>query len=222
MRKFCAFALALLALAFFANDAAAQQRRITGRVTATGSGEALGNVAINVVGTALGTYTAEDGSFQLLAPDGNLQLLARRVGYKRSTINVTAGQSEANIALERDVLQLETQVITGTTTTVSSVNAANAVSVVTTEALNRVPAQTVDNALQGKVAGATITQNNGAPGGGTQIQLRGVSDISSAASRCRRARTTWRSRSSATCCSSKRRSSRAPRPRSPVRTRRTP
>ena len=177
MRKLCAVVLVLLASAFFANDASAQQRRITGRVTATGSGEALSNVAVNVVGTAIGTYTAEDGTFQLLAPEGDLSILARRVGYKRSTVRVAAGQTEANIGLERDVLQLETQVITGTTTTVSSVNAANAVSVVTGEALNRVPAQTVDNALQGKVAGATITQNNGAPGGGTQIQLRGVSSI---------------------------------------------
>ena len=181
MRKFCAVILVLLASAFFANVASAQQRRITGRVTATGSGEALANVAVNVAGTAIGTYTAEDGTFQLLAPEGDISLLARRVGYKRSTIRVAAGQTDANIALERDVLQLETQVITGTTTTVSSVNAANAVAVVSGEAVTRVPAHTVDNALQGKVAGATITQNNGAPGGGTQIQLRGVSSINASA-----------------------------------------
>ena len=177
MKKYRVLALALLAGALFSSDAYAQQRRITGRVTATGSGEALANTAVNIVGTAIGTYTAEDGSFALLAPSGDLTLLARRVGFKRATIKVPADQSEANIALERDVLQLEEQVVTGTATTVSSVNAANAVSVVSGERLNRVPAQTVDNALQGKIAGATITQNNGAPGGGTQIQVRGVSTI---------------------------------------------
>jgi TonB-linked SusC/RagA family outer membrane protein len=177
VKKYRVLALALLAGALFSSDALAQQRRITGRVTATGSGEALANTAVNVVGTAIGTYTAEDGSFQLLAPSGDLTLLARRVGFKRATVRVAAGQEEVPITLERDVLQLEAQVITGTATTVSSVNAANAVAVVTSEQLNRVPAQTVDNALQGKVAGAIITQNNGAPGGGTQIQLRGVSSI---------------------------------------------
>ncbi|HWE42386.1 MAG TPA: SusC/RagA family TonB-linked outer membrane protein [Gemmatimonadaceae bacterium] len=177
MKKFSVLALALLAGALFSSAADAQQRRITGRVTATGSGEPLANTAVNVVGTAIGTYTAEDGSFALLAPSGDLTLLARRVGFKRATVKVTADQAEANIALERDVLQLEEQVVTGTATTVSSVNAANAVAVVSGERLNRVPAQTVDNALQGKIAGATITQNNGAPGGGTQIQIRGVSTI---------------------------------------------
>lgn len=177
MKKYRVLALALLAGALFSSDAYAQQRRITGRVTATGSGEALANTAVNVVGTAIGTYTAEDGSFALLAPSGDLTLLARRVGFKRTTIKVTADQTEANIALERDVLQLEEQVVTGVATAVSSVNAANAVSVVSGEKLNRVPAQTVDNALQGKVAGAIITQNSGAPGGGTQIQVRGVSTI---------------------------------------------
>jgi TonB-linked SusC/RagA family outer membrane protein len=180
VRKYLVLALALLASALYSSDAQAQQRRISGRVTAVGSGEALGNAAVNVVGTTIGTYTADDGSFQLLVPEGDVTLLARRVGFKRNTVRVAAGQTEANIPLERDVLQLEAQVITGTTTTVSSANAANAVAVVSGEQLNRVPAQTVDNALQGKVAGAIITQNNGAPGGGTQIQLRGVSSINAA------------------------------------------
>jgi TonB-linked SusC/RagA family outer membrane protein len=180
VRKYLVLALALLASALYSSDAQAQQRRITGRVTAAGSGEALGNAAVNVVGTTIGTYTADDGSFQLLAPEGDLSILVRRVGFKRNTARVPAAQTEVNIPLERDVLQLEAQVITGTTTTVSSANAANAVAVVSGEQLNRVPAQTVDNALQGKVAGAVITQNNGAPGGGTQIQLRGVSSINAA------------------------------------------
>ena len=180
MRKYRVLALALLAGALFSSEAFAQQHRIAGKVTATTSGESLANVAVTVVGTALGTYTAEDGSFQLLVPAGEQTLLARRVGFKRATIRVAATQDQVAIALERDVLQLEEQVVTGTATTVSSVNSANAVAVVSGEKLNRVPAQTVDNALQGKVAGATITQNSGAPGGGTQIQVRGVSTINAA------------------------------------------
>ena len=77
------------------------------------------------------------------------------------------------------MLQLETQVVTGTATSVSSVNAANAVTVISAEKLNRAPAQTIDYALQGKIPGAIVTQNSGAPGGGVQVQLRGVSTINS-------------------------------------------
>jgi TonB-dependent SusC/RagA subfamily outer membrane receptor len=174
--------LALLASALFSSAADAQQRRISGRVTAAGSGEALGNAAVSVVGTTIGTYTAEDGSFQLLAPSGDVSLLVRRVGFKRSTARVTAAQSDVNVSLERDVLQLEAQVITGQATTVSTVNAANAITVVGAEQLARVPSPTIDNALQGKVPGAVISSNSGAPGGGTQIQIRGVTSINATSS----------------------------------------
>ena len=177
MRKFLVLALALLAGTLFSSDVQAQQRRITGRVTAVGSGEALGNAAVNVVGTTIGTYTAEDGTYQLLVPEAEVTLLARRVGFKRSTARVAAGQTEANLTLERDVLQLEAQVITGTATTVARLNAPNAVSQVTAEQLTKAPSPTIENALQGKVGGVTITTNSGAPGGGAQIRMRGVTSI---------------------------------------------
>ena len=175
-------ALALLAGALFSGVANAQQRRITGRVTASGSGEALANAAVSIVGTTIGTYTADDGSFQLLVPSGDQSMLVRRVGFKRATVRLGAEQSEITVALERDVLQLETQVITGAATTVSTRNAANAVTVVSTEQLNRAPATTIDNALQGKVPGAVISQNSGAPGGGLQVQLRGVTSLNATSS----------------------------------------
>ncbi|HEX8431781.1 MAG TPA: TonB-dependent receptor plug domain-containing protein, partial [Longimicrobium sp.] len=57
-------------------------------------------------------------------------------------------------------------------------NLANSVAVVSAQELQRAPAQTIERALQGKVAGANIASNSGAPGGGIQIQLRGVSSIS--------------------------------------------
>ena len=177
MRKFNVLVMALLAGALFSSDAEAQQRRISGRVTATGTNEALGNAAVNVLGTAIGTYTADDGSFQLLAPPGDVSLLVRRVGFRRSTVPVSSGTSEVTVSLERDILQLEAQVITGTATTVARLNAPNAVSTVTAEQLTKAPTPTIENALQGKVGGVTITTNSGAPGGGAQIRMRGVTSI---------------------------------------------
>ncbi|HMI45437.1 MAG TPA: SusC/RagA family TonB-linked outer membrane protein, partial [Gemmatimonadaceae bacterium] len=56
-------------------------------------------------------------------------------------------------------------------------NAATAVAVVTSAALSRVPATSLESALQGKVIGASINMNNGAPGGGGQIQIRGQSSL---------------------------------------------
>jgi TonB-linked SusC/RagA family outer membrane protein len=167
----------LLLLALFSASAFAQARRISGRVTVEGSGEPLGAASVTIVGTTIGTYTDEQGRFTLTAPDGPVTVRVRRIGYVQKNTPVAAGPAEVNMILARDVLQLETQVVTGTATTVSSVNAANAVTVVSGDKLNKVPAQTIDYALQGKVPGAIITQNSGAPGGGVQIQLRGVSTI---------------------------------------------
>ena len=169
--------LSLLLLTLVSVDAFAQARRVSGRVTVEGSGEPLAAASVGVVGTTLGTYTDEQGRFTLSVPDGPQTLRVRRIGFSLKTVPVGSGDADLNVALGRDVLQLETQVVTGTATTVSSVNAANAVTVVSAERLNRVPAQTVDQALQGKVPGALIRQNSGAPGGGTQIQLRGVSTL---------------------------------------------
>ncbi len=68
--------------------------------------------------------------------------------------------------------------MTGVSTTVASQNAANAVSVVTTQEVNQVPAPTLENSLEGKIPGAVIESNNsGAPGGGLEIQVRGVTSI---------------------------------------------
>src|SRR4051812_35479099 len=179
MKRISSSVMSLLLLVLVSTSAFAQTRRVSGRVTVEGSGEAVAAASINVVGTSLGTYTDDQGNFTLNVPDGPATIRVRRIGYAQKTIAVPAGATEANVALTRDVLQLETQVVTGTATTVSSANAANAVTVISSEKLNRAPAQTIDYALQGKIPGAIITQNSGAVGGGVQIQLRGVSTINS-------------------------------------------
>lgn len=165
-------------LALCGSDAMAQQqqRRLSGRVTGDG-GEPLVAAQIVVVGTTFGGVTNEDGRYAINAPEGALQLRVRRIGYRATTLPVAAGQNEVNVTLGKDVLQLEKQIVTGAATTVASVNAAQDVSVVSGEQLNRAPTPTIENALQGKIAGAQINQNSGAPGGGVQIRLRGVTSI---------------------------------------------
>jgi TonB-linked SusC/RagA family outer membrane protein len=168
----------LLMLGVFSISALAQTRVITGRVTTEG-GQPLTAASVSVVGTALGTYTGEDGRFSVSAPAGPVTLRVRRIGFLQKNASVDAATSDVAVSLAQDVLQLEQQVVTGTATSVASQNAANAVAVVSGEQLNRAPTPTIENALQGKIAGAVITTNSGAPGGGAQVQLRGVTSIGS-------------------------------------------
>ena len=88
-----------------------------------------------------------------------------------------AEQSSIELALERDVLNLEAVVVTGQATSVESRNATTAVRNISSDQLNAVPAQSPEQALQGKVPGALINMNSGAPGGGGQMQIRGVTTI---------------------------------------------
>lgn len=171
--------ISLVLLALFGTSAWAQTRRVTGRVTAEGSNEPVASATVSVVGTTLGAITDADGRFTVAAPTGPATLRVRRIGYTPKIVAVSATLSEVAIAMARDVLELDKQVITGTATTIASANAANAITVISSENLNRVPAQTIDNALQGKIPGAIVTQNSGAPGGGVQVQIRGVNTINS-------------------------------------------
>ncbi len=173
-------AFALLALGV--SSAWAQTRQITGRVTEEGSGTAVNSASVSVVGTTLGAITSEDGRFIVSVPAGTVSLRVRRIGYQPKVVSVNPGLNDVAVTLAKDVLQLDKQVITGTATTISSRNSANAVAVVSGEQLNRAPTPTIENALQGKIPGAIITTNSGAPGGGSQIQLRGVTSIGSSSS----------------------------------------
>ncbi|MGH7718457.1 MAG: SusC/RagA family TonB-linked outer membrane protein [Gemmatimonadaceae bacterium] len=176
MRKFSSALLSLLLLVS-ATAGAQEQRRVTGQVTGAVSNEPLPGTSVTVVGTALGTYTDDAGRYTLQVPAGAVTLRYRRLGYRSVDRALEAGAAEANVSLERDVLQLETQVDTGEATSVARRNLANDVAVVNGDELDRAPTPTIENALQGKVAGAYIQANSGAPGGGMQVQLRGVTTI---------------------------------------------
>lgn len=165
------------ALLVVPSAAMSQARVITGTVTMAGSSQPLVDATVSIVGTTAVTRTGPEGTFRLTAPAGPVTVAARAIGYRRATTPVPAGQSTVNFALERDVLQLEGVVVTGQATTVERANAAVAVSTVNAEQLNRVPAPALESALQGKVVGARINMNSGAPGGGGQVQIRGVTTI---------------------------------------------
>jgi len=122
--------------------------------------------------------TRDNGRFVLTrVPDGEVTLVVRAIGYHRREVPVTAGADLITVTLGLDVFRLEEIVITGQSTGVEKQNLPNAVATVSGDELTRAPAQTLEGALQGKIPGAVIQANSGAPGGGIQLTLRGVSTI---------------------------------------------
>ncbi len=155
----------------------AQTRDITGKVTQTGSGISMPDVTVSVVGQQIGTRTNERGEYRLRVPTGEIVIQARQLGYKRLTKRLAPNETTADFVLEKDVLQLEGVTVTGQATTTDRKVAATAVATVSAAELTRVPARSVEGNLAGKVAGARIFDNSGAPGGGGQVQIRGATSV---------------------------------------------
>lgn len=167
-----------LALVVVRGASAQATQVITGRVVDEANKEPVPAVTITVTGTTIGALTTDSGRFTFRrVPSDAKTLSVRRIGYRGVTVALVPNQTEYTIALTRDVLQLEQEVVTGVATSVSSKNASTYDPVVTGEQLNGAPAATIENALQGKVAGVEIDQNSGAPGGGLQVNIRGVTSI---------------------------------------------
>ncbi|MFQ5889025.1 MAG: SusC/RagA family TonB-linked outer membrane protein [Gemmatimonadota bacterium] len=159
----------------------AQQRTISGRVIDMDTQAPVANASVSVVGTQLGAFGAEDGTFVLRgAPAGSVTLRVVRIGYRAGEVTVAADQSSVTVELRTDLLQLEQLVVTGRATALERRSVANAISTVSAAELERVPASSVEQAVQGKIAGADIQKNSGAPGGGIQVNLRGISSINAA------------------------------------------
>lgn len=154
---------------------------IRGVVTDSDNGESLPGANVFIEELNTGTSTNEDGTFEITGVRaGTYTLRVTFVGYKthRQTVDVQDDQTtRLNISLEQDLMGLERVVVTGVATSVKRRNLANAVSSVDAEALNQAPSQSVEQSLQGKITGANIQSNSGAPGGGIQVNLRGVSSI---------------------------------------------
>lgn len=153
----------------------AQNRAVTGTVTAANNTPIPG-ATITVKSTTQATTTDANGKFSIHVPD-NAVLIISIIGYKTQSVN-TAGSTNFNIKLEEDVSRLDEVVVTGLATSVKRKNLANAVEAIGAKELNGVaPAQTFDAALQGKISGANINANSGAPGGGISVKLRGVTSV---------------------------------------------
>jgi len=158
-------------------SAMAQVRQVAGQVTNSQTGQGVAEATIAVQGTRIVAQTGADGRYSLNAPANTLILVTRAIGFKSHTDTIPLGVETADVTLETDIFRLEEVVVTGQSTGIQKQNLPNAVATVSGSELTRAPTGTLESALQGKIPGALIQANSGAPGGGIQVNLRGVSTI---------------------------------------------
>jgi TonB-linked SusC/RagA family outer membrane protein len=155
-------------------------RSLSGRVTEEGSGLPATQVQIVLGAVALGA-TRDDGSYAVRLPAGPVTITFRRIGFKPNQRTVGPNQTTLDVVMGRDLLRLGEVVVTGQATGIERRNAATAIASVSAAELNRVPAPSMETMLAGRVPGAEVSSNSGAPGGGNQIRLRGISTVIGAA-----------------------------------------
>ncbi len=142
---------------------------VTGTVV-DGTGTPIPGVTVLLKESTVGTVTDVEGKYSLQVPSQST-LVFSSIGFStqevsignRSTIDVTMEESIATLG---EVVVMgygvqEAKDVTGSVTSVKS------------EAIEKMPATSFEQALKGRASGVQISQNSGDPGGGTQIRIRG-------------------------------------------------
>ncbi|MFW5755146.1 MAG: SusC/RagA family TonB-linked outer membrane protein [Tangfeifania sp.] len=173
MKKILFFVLcSLFTLGTFAQDIS-----LSGTVTAADDGQPLPGVSVVVKGTTQGTVTDVDGNYQLEVPrEAVIQFSF--IGMQAQEIPVNE-RTEINVALESTAFDVDEVVVVGygvqkkALTTGANVN-------VSGEDIAELNTGTAMEALQGVTPGVSITRNNGQPGAGTEVTIRGMGTIGNA------------------------------------------
>ncbi|TNE49744.1 MAG: TonB-dependent receptor [Bacteroidetes bacterium] len=165
------FTLTVLMTAFIALSLYAQ-RSVTGVVT--DGNEPLVGATVLVKGHSEGAITDIDGKFTVRVPEGATELEISYTGFASQTVNID-GLSNVEVVLAEGLLVDEVVVI-GYGSRKRSELVGSSVQV-GSEQLSQIPVTSVDQVLQGKVAGLTISATSGTPGSAQDIRIRGISSI---------------------------------------------
>ena len=174
--------LLLFVFSMVARGAIAQVT-ISGRVTDE-TGKSVPNMTVLVKGTTKGGVTDNDGNYRLspTLKAGEYIVSFSGVGFESKDAALSIGAATAytlDAVLTRKVSKLDEVIVTGTSAGTTRRQLGSYISSVNADELTKGATGNVLASLQGKTAGAQITQNNGDPAGGLSVRLRGISSISS-------------------------------------------
>lgn len=151
-----------------------QERTVTGVVTSGTDGEALIGVSVQVKERPqVGTITDFEGRYSLQARS-NETIVFSYIGFKSQ--EVKASKTVVNVELEEDSEILDEVVVVGYGTMKRSDLTGSVVSVGEDEIKQSI-VTSLDQALQSKAAGVSVTQNSGTPGGGISVSIRGINSL---------------------------------------------
>ncbi|MGC3978123.1 MAG: TonB-dependent receptor plug domain-containing protein [Paludibacteraceae bacterium] len=154
------------------------QKTITGVVTSSEDNSPLIGVSVIVKGTTRGVLTNIDGKFSI-SVSSNEKLVFTYVGMLPQEILV-GNQSTIDVVLKPDSKVLDEVVVTAMGIQQEKKRMNFAVQNVSSEALTESRSSNFVNALQGKIAGLSVTTSSGSPNAGSQVIIRGISSVNNA------------------------------------------
>ncbi|WP_461082286.1 SusC/RagA family TonB-linked outer membrane protein [Spirosoma flavus] len=152
----------------------AQDRKITGRVTDGTDNNPLPGANVVITGTQIGMVTDANGQFSLNVPTGRNTLTVSAIGFVAQEITI-GNRTNIDVTLTADIKTLNEVVVTGYGAQAKR-DITGAVATVDMKEALKVPAANVAQALQGRVAGVTVGNDN-SPGGGVMVRIRGFGTI---------------------------------------------
>jgi TonB-linked SusC/RagA family outer membrane protein len=165
-------ALLLLSLCL---GAAAQSRRISGKVTAKDNDSPIPGVSVKTTGKAIGVQTDAQGNFSIEVPEGVTSLEFTYIGYQKTTLPIS-GQT-VNAKMESTTSGLNEIVVVGYGTQTKK-EFTGAAARISGTLVKDAPVQSFDQALSGRAAGVSIASPNGVLNNPPVIRIRGVNSIS--------------------------------------------
>jgi TonB-linked SusC/RagA family outer membrane protein len=169
--------LFLISLLFlFVQTSFAQTKTITGTVKNKADGIPIPGVSVAIQGTNKGSVTDIDGKYSINASTGQT-LSFSYIGFATSSIKISDNTNSINVSLSEELKTLNEVIVLGSTLRATRKELGNAVTSIKSQDLVRAQPIGITSALQGKIAGAQISQNSGDPSGGFSIKLRGTSSI---------------------------------------------
>lgn len=166
------YLLVLATLTVLVCGTAAAQSTVTGVVMAEGEPDPVIGANVVLKGTTNGTITDFDGNFEIEAKAGDV-LVFSYLGYKTQEVKITNTSAPVKVTLASDNVMLDEVVAIGYGAMKKS-DLTGAVTSVKAEELTKAPVSGLDQALQGRAAGVTVTTNSGQPGEAATIRIRGI------------------------------------------------
>lgn len=163
----------LLIILSLSTSAFAQKIPIKGTVIDAESGEPIVGASVIIKNTKTGTITNLDGEFSLNIPKGE-RLVISYIGKQTTTV---VAKDNLRIRLVDNAKNIDDVVVVAYGTQQRR-NLTGSIARVGSSTLSESPITSLEQALEGKMAGVSVTQASGAPGGAISINIRGTSSVS--------------------------------------------